>query len=94
MRRTLFILSTSFIFLACGGKSKTGTQVAQEVCDCSKKANALATSDPDRSMAQADCLKQQGEAWLKIKDDKEKADEFNTGLKKCTSEQINKSFGK
>jgi hypothetical protein len=93
MRKTMLILATSLFFMACGGKSKSGTQIAEDICDCSKKANALPTSDPNRSMAQADCLKQQGQAWLKVKDDKEKADEFNAMLSKCASEQIKKSFG-
>jgi hypothetical protein len=92
MRKTMLILFTGFLFMACGGKSKSGTQIGEEVCECSKKANALPTSDPNRSTAQADCLKKQGEAWLKIKDNKEKADEFNAALSKCASEQIKKSF--
>lgn len=93
MRKTILVFSAGFLLAACGGKAKTGTQIAEEVCDCSKKANALPTSDPGRSAAQNNCLKQQGEAWLKVKDDKEKADEFNAVLSKCASEQIKSSFG-
>ena len=91
MRKTLLIILTVTLFTACG-KSKSATQIAEEVCDCSKKANAMEASDPKRSPAQADCLAKQGKAWLDVKDDPKKADEFNAVLSKCASEQIKKSF--
>ncbi len=87
----LVILSASFI-VACG-KGKTAKQMAEEVCDCSKKANDLPTSDPTRSQAQKDCGVKQTEYWGKVKDDNEKADVFNKILSVCASEQIKKSFG-
>ena len=92
MKKILLIISATVVFLACG-KAKSGTQIGEEVCDCSKKANELPTSDPKRSEAQNDCLKKQGEAWAKVKDDMKKAGEFNAALSKCASEQIKKSFG-
>ncbi|HEV7781730.1 MAG TPA: hypothetical protein VGO58_10725 [Chitinophagaceae bacterium] len=92
MKKVLLILLSAPLFIACG-KSKTATQIAEEICDCSKKANAMDASDPKRSPAQADCLAKQGKAWLDVKDDMKKADEFNAVLSKCASEQIKKSFG-
>ncbi len=92
MKKLLLIISAAVIFLACG-KAKSGTQIGEEVCDCSKKANAMDAADPKRSEAQADCAKKQVEAWDKVKEDMKKADEFNAVLSKCASEQIKKSFG-
>lgn len=94
MRKTLTILFVACFFVACGGKGKSGKQIAEEVCDCSKKANALPSSDPNRSIKQNDCLKQQRDAWEKLKDDPEKSKDFNAALAKCAEEQLEKSFGK
>ena len=93
MKKTLLIILSATLFIGCGGKSKSATQIAEEVCDCSKKANAMDASDPKRSPAQADCFAKQGKAWLDVKDDPKKADEFNAVLGKCATEQIKKSFG-
>ena len=92
MKKVFLLISTISLFTACG-KSKTGTQIGQEICDCSKKANAMDAADPKRSEAQKDCNVKQAEAWNKVKDDTEKADEFNNVLSVCASEQIKKSFG-
>lgn len=87
----IILLSVSFI-TACG-KSKSGTAIGEEVCECSKKANAMDPADPRRAEAQAACTQKQQEAWNKVKDDQKKADEFNAVLSKCAEEQIKKSFG-
>ena len=87
----LFILTISLL-TACG-KSKSGTQIGQEVCDCSKKANDMDPADPKRAEAQKDCSLKQVEAWNKVKDNEKKADEFNKVLSVCASEQIKKAFG-
>jgi len=87
----LVVLSASFI-VGCG-KGKTAKQMGEEVCECSKKANDLPTSDPTREQAQKDCGVKQVEYWNKVKDDQEKADVFNKILSVCASEQIKKSFG-
>lgn len=88
------VLLTAISFLAACGKSKGGEELGREVCECSKKANALPTTDPNRSKAQADCSVQQGEAWNKIKDKTAEADAFNKVLSECASEQIKEAFGK
>lgn len=77
----------------CGGKSKTGKEIAEEICECSKKANGLPTSEPTREQAQKDCTLKASEAWAKVKDDQKKADEYNAVIGKCAEEQIKKSFG-
>lgn len=92
MKKVFLFVVTISLFTACG-KSKTATQIAQEVCDCSKKANAMDAADPKRADAQNDCFKKQGEAWNKVKDNPEKATEFNKVLGDCASEQIKKAFG-
>lgn len=92
MKKIFMGLLCSIVLLSCG-KAKSGTDLGQEVCDCSKKANAMDAKDPKRAEAQADCLKKQGEAWNKVKDDAKKADEFNKVLSVCASEQIKQSFG-
>ncbi len=92
MKRILITVLTLSLITSCG-KSKSGTAIGKEVCDCSKKANAMDAADPKRSDAQNDCAKKQVEAWNKVKDDQKKADEFNKVLSDCASEQIKKSFG-
>ncbi|MEK7227076.1 MAG: hypothetical protein AAB221_15535 [Bacteroidota bacterium] len=92
MKKLLIVLLAAASFTACG-KSKSGAEIGKEVCDCSKKANAMDPSDPKRSEAQIECGKKQVAAWNKIKDDEKKADEFNKVLGECATEQIKKSFG-
>ncbi len=92
MKKVFLLISTISLLTACG-KSKTGTEIGQEVCDCSKKANAMDAADPKRSEAQKNCTVKQVEAWNKVKDHPEKADEFNKVLSACATEQIKKSFG-
>lgn len=87
----LFILTVSFL-TACS-KGKSGKQVAEEVCECYKKANGMDAADPKRAEAQNECIKKQGEAWAKVKDDEKKADEFNKTIGDCASEAIKKSLG-
>jgi len=93
MKKVFLFVFTISLLAACG-KGKTATQIATEVCDCSKKANAMDAADPKRAEAQNDCLKKQGEAWNKVKDDPDKASAFNKVLGDCATEQINKAFGK
>ena len=92
MKKLFIVLFTASLFTACG-KSKSGTEIGKEVCDCSKKANAMDATDPKRTDAQNDCAKKQVEAWNKVKDNLKKADEFNKVLGDCATEQIKKSFG-
>ncbi len=92
MKKVFFFILTISLFTACS-KSKSGTQIGQEVCDCSKKANAMDPADPKRAEAQKDCSLKQVEAWNKVKDNEKKADEFNKVLSVCASEQIKKAFG-
>lgn len=91
--KKIFLFALTISLLTACGKSKSGTDLGQEVCDCSKKANAMDPADPKRAEAQKDCGIKQVEAWNKVKDDQKKADEFNAVLSKCVSEQIKKSFG-
>jgi hypothetical protein len=92
MKSFIILLLSACLFTACG-KSKSGTAIGEEVCECSKKANAMDAADPKRAEAQTDCNKKQLEAWNSVKDDSKKADEFNAVLSKCAEEQIKKSFG-
>ncbi len=91
--KKLVIVLLSAAFLTSCDKAKSGTAIGEEVCECSKKANAMDPSDPKRTEAQVDCSKKQVEAWNKVKDDQKKADEFNKVLSVCATEQIKKSFG-
>jgi hypothetical protein len=93
MKRLAICILSLTMLAACGAK-KGGKELAQEICDCSKKANALPTTDPNRSKAQSDCSLKQGEAWAKIKDKTEDAEAFNKVLSECASQQIKESFGK
>ena len=91
--KKLTILLMSTIFLAsCGGSD--GNKLAQEVCDCYKKANGMDAADPKRTEAQNECVKKQGEAWNKLKDDQKKSDEFNKKIGECATALINTSVGK
>ena len=92
MKKLLIVLLAAASFTACG-KSKSGADIGKEVCDCSKKANAMDPADPKRTEAQTECAKNQVAAWNKVKDNEKKADEFNKVLSDCASEQIRNSFG-
>ena len=92
MKKVFLFALTVSILTACG-KNKSGKEIGQEVCDCSKKANAMDPADPKRTEAQNDCAVKQVAAWNEVKDDEKKADEFNKVLGVCASEQIKKSFG-
>lgn len=94
MKKWIVLTLSVAMLSACGGKSKSGKEIAEEICDCSKKANALPTSDPNRENAQKECTLKAGKAWAEIKDDQKKADEYNAVLAKCAEEQIKASFGK
>ena len=91
--KKVFLLALTVSLLTACDKGKSGTQIGQDVCDCSKKANAIDAADTKRTAAQDDCAKKQVEAWNKVKDDQKKADEFNKVLSDCASEQIKKAFG-
>lgn len=91
--KKVFLFALTISLLAACGKSKSGTQIGQEVCDCSKKANALDAAGPKRTAAQTDCAKKQVEAWDKVKDNQKKADEFNKVPGVCATEQIKKALG-
>jgi len=92
MKKILTVVLALSLITSCG-KSKSGAEIAKEVCDCSKKANAMDAADPKRTEAQKECAKKQVEAWNKVKDDEKKANEFNKVLGECATEQIKKSFG-
>lgn len=92
MKKVFFFILTISLLVACG-KSKSGTAIGQEVCDCSKKANAMDAADPKRAAAQSECQRKQIEAWDKVKNDDKKSTEFNKVLGECATEQIKKSFG-
>jgi hypothetical protein len=93
MKKLMIVLLTVSILTACGGKSKSGKEIAQEICDCSAKANGLPTSDPTREQAQKDCTAKATAAWNSVKDDSKKSDEYNKLLGECASQQIKKAFG-
>jgi hypothetical protein len=92
MKKVLLTAFTLCLLFACG-KSKTGKEIAEEICECSRTSNGLPVSDPNRAQAQKDCTAKASEAWNKVKGDKEKADEYNKVIGKCAEEQIKKSFG-
>ena len=92
MKRISILLFAVVLFTSCGGKS--GKEIAQEVCDCSSKANDMDPADPKREAAIHDCSEKQVNAWAKVKDDQKKADEFNKALSDCSAEMIKKAFTK
>lgn len=92
MKKILLPLLSLALLTACS-KAKSGKALGEEVCDCSKKANAMDPADPKRADAQKECGAKQMEAWNKVKDDQKKSDEFNAVLSQCATEQIKKSFG-
>ena len=92
MKRILTAAILCFLIAACGS-GKTGTDVAQEICDCYKKANGMKADDPGRIAAQNDCVEKQGDAWTKIRDDQEKSRAFNKKIAECATEQIHSSMG-
>jgi hypothetical protein len=93
MKNSLILVLSVFLLSSCG-KGKGGKELGEEVCNCSKKANAMPSSDPGRAKAQSDCSAKQVEAWTKIKDNQKESDAFNNVLSVCAKEQIEKSFGK
>ena len=92
MKKIFLFALTLSLFTACG-KGKNARQIAEEVCDCSEKANAMDASDPKRPVAQADCAKLQVESWDKVKNNQKDADEFNKVLSERLEALIKKSKG-
>jgi hypothetical protein len=92
--KNFFIVILAVSLLSSCGKGKGGKELGEEVCNCSKKANAMPSSDPGRAKAQTDCSIKQVEAWDKIKNNQKESDAFNKVLGVCATEQIEKSFGK
>lgn len=92
MKNISLCLLSALLFAACGGGSNV-SKLGKEVCDCYKNANEKSPSDTTRKENQDDCMKTQSEAWEKVKDNKEKSDEFNKIIGACSSEMIKKSFG-
>ena len=92
--KTLSVALFAVALLAGCGGGLDGKKLAQEVCDCSKNANAMPATDPKRTEALNACQKQNMEAFNKVKGDLKQADEFNKLISACASEQIKKSFGK
>ena len=93
MKKLLIVLLCASLFTACGGW-KDAAKLANEVCDCYKKANGLPATDPNRATAQSDCVKKQGENWAKLKDDMKKSEEFNKIIGDCSKEMIQNSMPK
>lgn len=91
MKKMTLVIVTALFLTACGGNDSK--KLAEEVCDCYKKANGMDAADPKRAEAQNDCVKKQGEAWNKLKDDQKKSDEFNKIIGDCSKEMIKKSLG-
>jgi chorismate mutase len=93
MKKVVLFLFSISILAACGGKSKTAKEIAEEICDCSSKSNGLPATDPTREQAQKDCTEKALKAWNQVKDDQKKADEYNKIIGACAEQQIKKSFG-
>jgi hypothetical protein len=92
MKKIIAALLPVVLLASCG--STDSKSLAKDVCDCYKKANAMDAADPKRSAAQNDCIKKQGEAWDKLKDNQQKADEFNKIIGDCAKDLMNQSTGK
>ncbi len=91
MKRIAIALLTLIVFASCGGTDSK--KLANEVCDCYKKANGMDAADPKRADAQNECVKMQGDNWNKVKDDQKKSEEYNKIIGDCSSEMIKKSLG-
>ena len=94
MKKWIIVLLTASFFTACGGGGKSASKLANEVCDCYKKANGMDAADPKRADEQNLCVKMQMENWTSIKDDQKKADEFNKIIGNCGKEMIENSMPK
>jgi hypothetical protein len=87
MTKNILPLIFVLILVACT-QQNGGKELAKEVCECSKKANALSIDNAYRAKAQSDCSIKQFEAWTKIKDVKKEMDAFNKALSECTINQM------
>jgi hypothetical protein len=79
------------VLCSCGGGSKSA-KLANEICDCYRKANGMDANDPNRSKEQDKCLALQGTAWQKVRGNKEKEEEFNRIIGECSAELIKNAF--
>jgi hypothetical protein len=93
MKKIVVVITLCGLLASCS-KKKGGKELGEEVCECSKKANGMPSTDPNRAKAQSDCSVKQFEAWTKIKDEQKESDAFNKVLSQCATDQINTSFGK
>ena len=91
MKKLMIVLLAASFFTACGG-GKSASKLANEVCDCFRKANGMDAADPKRAEAQTDCAKKQVESWNAVKDDEKKSDEFNKIIGDCSKDMIRNSI--
>lgn len=84
MKTLIGILPALIFVLACKGNSEpNGRELANEVCECYRKANALPNEDPRRTLEQDACIIRQGQAWDRVKNYEEQANRFNDQLANC-----------
>jgi len=92
MKRIVLLILAVTTLIACGGGT-SASKLGKEVCDCFRNANGKDVADSSRKGAQDDCSKKQVDAWGKVKDNQEKADEFNKIIGDCSKDMIKSSLG-
>ena len=86
-KATFMSVCSLFLLFSCGGEGETeendapekidGAALAKEVCDCTTKANALPSDDPNRRAEQDKCMELQKTNWEKVKGNLDEESAFN-----------------
>lgn len=83
------LIFTAFFILSAGCKSKTERRnLAGDICDCFKKANAVTADDEKRTRAQDACATMEKEARKNLKSDVQKYAELDSILNGCANQML------
>lgn len=89
MKKTLItlLIAAPFILASCGGVD--GKAIAEEVCDCYKKANKASKTDIEAIKKEQDkCMELQKSKWDELKTDVEQAKAYNERISECSKQMI------
>ncbi|MFI5202936.1 MAG: hypothetical protein ACHQF2_00450 [Flavobacteriales bacterium] len=88
-KKMIMVLAMAPIFLASCGGGADGKAIAEEICDCYKKANKASTTDIDKIRAEQDkCMDLQKSKTEELKTNAEEAKKYNDRINECSKQML------